>query len=190
MSKRLIIVAVAVSLGVTACSSAPTPKRVADDALAAMGGGDKVRAVHTITMKGGSGTRLRLGQTRHVGDPEEPVPTLKNVVEIADLATGRASLDYELTNGDFTQHRHEILTKKDDKPLGIEIVPMRPIIATSPTGLFSWGTQNSPEFLLRRNIVSIMLAAADSAPGSEPAKEKSFEGKKAKAVPAKTKDGN
>jgi hypothetical protein len=39
------------------------------------------------------------------------------------------------------------------KPVGIEIVGTRPIIATSPGGLFSWGTQNSPEFLLRRNAV-------------------------------------
>jgi glyoxylase-like metal-dependent hydrolase (beta-lactamase superfamily II) len=189
MSKQSLVLAVAASCGLTACSSAPTPKRVADDALAAMGGADKVKAVHTITMKGGSGTRLRLGQSRHAGDPEEPAPALKNVVEIADLANGRASLDYELTNGAFTQHRHEILTKKDGKPVGVEIIPMRPIIATSPSGLFSWGTQNSPEFLLRRNAVTIALVAAESAPDGQAAEDKTFDGKMAKAVAVKTKAG-
>ena len=131
---RSLVLAVVASCGLTACSSAPTPKRVADDALAAMGGADKVKAVQTITMKGGSGTRLRLGQTRHVGDPEEPVPTLKNVVEIADLANGRASLDYELTSGDFTQHRHEILTKKDGKEIEVNIEPrVIPAIMARPS---------------------------------------------------------
>src|SRR5262249_37514895 len=100
--------AVVAALWVTACGSPPTLKRVVDEALTAMGGADKVKGIQTITWRGGAGTRLRLGQTRHVGDPEEPVPTLRNVVEIADLAGGRASLDYELTNGDFVQHRHEI----------------------------------------------------------------------------------
>ena len=123
----------AAALWLTACSSPRTPKGVAADAVAAMGG-DKLKAVQTLIMKDGSGTRLRLGQTRHVGDPEEPVPALRNVTEIADLANGRASLDYELTNGDFTQHRHEVLTKKEGKPVGIEIIPNRPIIATSPSG--------------------------------------------------------
>src|SRR5262245_48276676 len=159
---RSILPALVFCTFTAACSGPPSPRSVANDALAALGGKDKLQAVKTLVMKGGTGTRLRLGQTRHVLDPETP-GELKNVVEIADLSGGRASLDYELKNGDFTQHRHEVLTKRNDKPVGIEIIPMRPIIATSPTGLFSWGTQNSPEFVLRRNIVTIALATADSA---------------------------
>jgi hypothetical protein len=89
---------------------------------------------------------------------------------------GRASMDYELTNGDFTQHRHEVLTRRGDTPVGIEYVGTRPVIATSPGGLFSWGSQNNPEFLLRRNIVSIALAAAASASDSQPAEEKELGG--------------
>lgn len=151
------------AIGIAACSSAaPTPKSLSVDALTAMGGADKLRSIQTITMKSGSGSRTRLQQTVHVGDPEVP-GTLKNVVEIIDLAGGRASLDYELTSGEFTQHRHEVLTSRGGKPVGLDYVGMRPVVATSPGGLFSWGTQNSPEVSLRRNLVSILLAAADSA---------------------------
>jgi hypothetical protein len=55
--------------------------------------------------------------------------------------------------GDFGQHRQEVLTKKDGKGVGLENVAGRPLAVTSPSGLFSWGTQNSPEFLLKRNVV-------------------------------------
>ena len=124
---------------------------------------------------------------------ESPAPELSNVTETADLVNGRASLDYELKNGDFTQHRHEILTRRGDSPsappVGIEIVGTRPIVATSPGGLFSWGTQNSPEFLLRRNIVTVALAAADSMSDSEPAQDKELDGRMLKFGTAKTRDG-
>ena len=187
MGRRLMVLALAAS-GLTACSSPPTARQTAQDAVTAMGGREKLQAVQTIVMKSGTGTRMRLGQLHKVGDTETPAQ-LKNVVEIADLADGRASLDYELKNGDFTQHRHEILTKRGDKPVGIEIIPMRPVIATSPSGLFSWGTQNSPEFLLRRNVVTIALMAADSASPAEPAADKEFNGRMARSATAKTKGG-
>src|SRR5262245_31525701 len=103
-----------------------------------MGGQEKLQAIQTITMKDGTGTRFSLNQTMKAGDPEEPAQ-LKNVVETLDLSNGLASLDYELTEGAFMQHRHEILTKRGEgagaKPVGIEIVPMRPIVATSVGGL-------------------------------------------------------
>jgi len=170
------------------CSSAPSQRRLAQDAAAAMGGVEKLQAVTTLSMKGGTGTRLRLGQTVKASDAESPAE-LKNVVEIVDLAQGRASLDYELQLGSFGMHRHEILTKSGGKPVGIEIVGTRPIIATSPGGLFSWGTQNSPEFLLKRNIVSIALAGVESASDSQPAEDKSLNGQMYKFAAAKTKDG-
>jgi glyoxylase-like metal-dependent hydrolase (beta-lactamase superfamily II) len=62
-------------------------------------------------------------------------------------------------------------------------------VATSPTGLFSWGTQNSPAFLLRRNVVTIALAVADSAPAAPPAADKAFNGQVVKAVKVKTSSG-
>ena len=62
-------------------------------------------------------------------------------------------------------------------------------MATSPGGLFSWGTQNSPEFLLRRNIVTVALAAADSMSDSEPAQDKELDGRMLEFGMAKTRDG-
>ncbi len=116
---------------------------------------------------------------------------MKNVAEIVDLANGLASLDYEITIGDFTQHRREVLTARarGGNPVGLDYVGMRPVVATSPGGLFSWGTQNSPAVSLRRNLVGILLAAADSASDAQPAEDKTFDGKMMKLVTAKTKSG-
>jgi glyoxylase-like metal-dependent hydrolase (beta-lactamase superfamily II) len=185
MHARSLVAAAAIFAG--ACSSAPTGKGLVADAVMAMGG-DKLKAVQTITMSGGSGTRTRLQEQRRVTDPEEP-GTLKNVVEIVDVAGGRASLDYAVTEGGFMQHRHEVLTTRGGKPVGIEYVDTRPVVATSPGGLFSWGTQNSPEITLHRNIVAILLDAAGSAPDTAP-EDSTFAGKMTKHTTAKTKTGD
>jgi hypothetical protein len=153
-----------------------------------MGGTEKLSAIKNITMKGGMGTRLRLGQMVKALDQEAP-GQLNNVVDTVDLANGRASLDYELDNRGFMQHRHEVLTRLEGKPVGIEIVGTRPIIATTPGGLFSWGTQDSPDFLLRRNVVSIALAAAESASDTEQVQDKDISGKMYKYANVKTKSG-
>ena len=184
---RLAALAIVI-IGLPACSTTPTPKSLVQDAVAAMGGTDKLKAIQTVVMKGGAGTRLRLGQTPRVGAPET-AGELKDVVEILDLAGGRASLDYQLSNGDFVQHRHEILTKKNGKSVGIEIVPMRPIVAMSPGGLFSWGTQNSPEMSLRRNIVTILLAAAASATDTQAAEDRALNSRTYKYGAARTVAG-
>ena len=184
---RFTVVAFAV-FALSACSSTPTPRKLAQDAVAAMGGMEKLQSIKTLSMNGGTGTRLKMGQMVKATDQENP-GQLKNVVDIVDIANGRASLDYELENGGFMQHRHEILTKLSGKPVGIEIVGTRLIIATSPGGLFSWGTQNSPEFLLRRNPVTIALAAAESASDSQPAQDKELNGKMYKFASGKTKEG-
>ena len=107
-----------------------------------MGGAERLQGVRTLTMKGGVGTRHRLGQTVKVSDPETAA-TLKNVTETLDRTNNRAALDYELQLGPFGQHRREILTKKNDRPVGLEDVAGRPLAVMSPSGLFSWGTQNS-----------------------------------------------
>jgi glyoxylase-like metal-dependent hydrolase (beta-lactamase superfamily II) len=185
MHARFLVALAAIFAG--ACSAAPTGKSAVADALTAMGG-DKVKAVQTISMKGGSGTRTRLQEQRRVTDPEEPA-TLKNVVEIVDVAGGRASLDYEVNEGGFIQHRHEVLTTRGGKPVGVEYVDMRPVIATSPGGLFSWGTQNSPEITLHRNILAILMDAAGSAPDAAP-DDSTFAGKMTKHTTAKTKNGD
>lgn len=169
------------------CSVSPTGKTVVNDAIAAMGG-DKLKAAQTIAMTGGTGTRTRLQEQRHVTDAEDAA-TLKNVTEIVDLAGGRASLDYEFNEGGFGQHRREVLTSRNNKAVGIEYVDMRPVVATSPGGLFSWGTQNSPEITLRRNIVSILLDAAGSAPDTA-ADDRTFNGVMTKHTDATTRSGD
>jgi glyoxylase-like metal-dependent hydrolase (beta-lactamase superfamily II) len=160
MSAARSFVIAGLVLCVAGCSSTPTARQLGQDALTAMGGADAVRGVTNVTMKGGVGTRLRHGQTVKVGDAEPPA-TLKNVTETLDRANGRAALDYELQIGAFGQHRREVLTKKNDRPVGLEDVAGRPLAVMSPSGLFSWGTQNSPEFLLKRNPIVVALAVSD-----------------------------
>ena len=143
-----------------ACSSPPGTADLAQDALTAMGGAERVRAIRTVQFRDGTGTRFRVGQTVKVGEAEEPT-TLSMVVETTDLANGRASLNYALAmKGGFSQQRHEVLTTKDGRGVGLEYVMGRPLAVMSPSGLFSWGTQNSPEISLRRNIITVLLAAA------------------------------
>ena len=85
---------------------------------------------------------------------------LKNVTETLDRVNNRAALDYEMQIGAFGQHRREILTKTaDGRAVGLEDVAGRPLAVMSPSGLFSWGTQNHPEFLLKRNVIAVALAA-------------------------------
>jgi len=176
--RQLVIASMALLAG--ACSSAPTSRGLAQDAVTAMGGAEQLRGVRTLVMRGGTGTRNRVGQTVHVGDPDR-TGQLRNVIETLDLAGGRAALDYQFENDGFMQHRQEVLTKKGDALVGLENVAGRPLAAMSPSGLFSWGSQNSPEFLLRRNVITVALAAAESAP-EEPPQDKSFNGRTLKAA--------
>jgi glyoxylase-like metal-dependent hydrolase (beta-lactamase superfamily II) len=186
MSIARALAIVAITVGLTACSSAPTARQLGQDAIAAMGGIDRVQGVKTLTMNGGVGTRFRHGQTVKVGDVE-PAGMLKNVVETLDRETERAALDYELQIGPFGQHRREILTKFNGRPIGLEDVAGRPLAVMSPSGLFSWGTQNHPEFLLKRNVIAVALAASglpDDAP-----QDKTFEGRTLKSAVAKLPSG-
>ena len=155
---RTIALSVA-ALWLVGCSAA-AQRQLAQNAVTAMGGADKLKAIQTLTMSGGAGTRTRVGQAKTATGPDQ-VGEMSNDIEILDLANGRAAYDYDLKVGDFMQHRHEVLTKAGEggagKPLGIESIE-GVTFATTPAGLFSWGTQNSPEWLLRRHAVSIVLA--------------------------------
>jgi glyoxylase-like metal-dependent hydrolase (beta-lactamase superfamily II) len=183
-----------IALAVTAfwlagCSSV-SQRQLAQDALTAMGGADKVMAIQTLSMTGGKGTRTKVGQPM-TADGKDQVGQLANDVEVLDLANGRAYSDYEITVGTFMQHRHEVLTKTEGaggKPVGIESID-GVTFATTPGGLFSWGTQNSPEWMLKRNPVSIVLGAAESASAADAAQEESFDGKMMKHAHAKTHEG-
>jgi glyoxylase-like metal-dependent hydrolase (beta-lactamase superfamily II) len=152
-----------------------------------MGGVDKVEAIKVLTMKDGAGTRDQLLEPRHVGEAEPPAK-LSKVTEIVDLADGRASLHYVIDNAGFMQDRHEVMTKRGGKLVGLDYVGMRPVVATSVDGLFSWGTQNNPEITLRRSLVPILLAAADSTSAGA-ASDETFAGKMAKHVHVPTKSG-
>lgn len=161
------LAAVATVLLLPACATAPTGRGLAQDAVAAMGGLEQLRRVETLVMSGGKGTRNRLGQSVRVTDADDTAQ-LADVVETLDLAEGRAALDYQVSLGGFMQHRQEVLTKRDGRLVGLENVAGRPLAVVSPDGLFSWGSQNSPEFLLRRNAISVAIAAATTAPADPP----------------------
>jgi glyoxylase-like metal-dependent hydrolase (beta-lactamase superfamily II) len=163
MSTVRLLTPATMAVALAACSATPRTPQLAQEAVAAMGSADRLRGIHTLVMKGGEGTRLRLGQGVRIGD-QEVASMLTGVVETLDLANGRAALDYTLrAPGGFSQHRQEVLTKKGGRAVGLENVAGRPLAIMSPSGLFSWGSQNSPEFLLRRNVVTILLAAVDAA---------------------------
>src|SRR5262245_33732388 len=54
MTSRLVsLLSVVLVVGAAACS-APTAKSLSDEAMAAMGGADKVKAIKTVTMKDGA----------------------------------------------------------------------------------------------------------------------------------------
>jgi len=183
-SRFVALLSAGIAVGAAACS-APTARSLSDEAMAAMGGADKVKAIKTITMKDGAGTREQLLEPRHVGEAEPPA-TLSKVTEIVDLASGRASLHYIIDNAGFMQDRHEVMTTRGGKLVGLDFVGMRPVVATSVDGLFSWGTQNNPEITLRRSLVPILLAAAESTAG---AGDENFAGRNARHVHVTMKSG-
>ncbi len=186
MSIVRALTAVGLAALLAGCSSAPTARQLGQDAVNAMGGEERVRGVNTLSMKGGVGTRFRHGQTVKVTDAEPPA-MLKNVNEIVDRVNQRAALDYELQIGPFGQHRREILTTFNGRPVGLEDVAGRPLAVMSSSGLFSWGTQNHPEFLLRRNVIDVALAAAASA--DEPPVDKTFGSRTLKSGVARLASG-
>ena len=125
MSMWIRTIAISVTaLWLVGCSSV-AQRQLAQDAVTAMGGADKLMAIQTLTMSGGTGTRTKVGQAMTATGPDQ-VGELSNDVETLDLTNGRAAFDYDIKVGDFTQHRHEVLTKfgegADGKPIGIESI--------------------------------------------------------------------
>ncbi len=170
----------------TACSPAGAPSgrgtpgprtaaELAQGVVDAMGGRAALEGIETIVRKG-SGTRTRMGQIPETGGVD-PTGELEGVTETIDLANGRAAFDYDIVNGGFMQHRTEVFTSFEGKPVGWATGPGRPDIVTSPNGIFSWATQNSPELLLRRNVITVALAAAATAAATEPVERREFGGK-------------
>lgn len=126
--------------------------------LDTMGGPAALQGVETLVQKG-NGFRLHLGQIPATGAPE-PRGELRDLTETIDLRNRRAAFDNIVMMPDgFMQHRTEAYTTWQGQPLGWGTTEGRPNLVTSVNGLFSWATHNSPEILLRRNPVTIALAA-------------------------------
>src|SRR5688572_24141424 len=85
-------------------------RQMAQDAVTAMGGAEKLMAIQTLIMSGGTGTRTKVGQAMTATGMDQTAQ-LTNNVEVLDLTNSRAAYDYDLKVGDFSQHRHEVLTK-------------------------------------------------------------------------------
>jgi glyoxylase-like metal-dependent hydrolase (beta-lactamase superfamily II) len=162
------------SSAATSGAAAPSAAELADGLLAAMGGRAALEAVDTLVLRG-EGTRTRMGQIAVTGG-EDPMGSLAAVTETIDLSVGRAAFDYDVVIGEFMMHRTEVLTSFEGEPVGWNTGPDRPNIAVSPNGLFSWAAQNTPEMLLRRNVISVALAAANTASAEQAAAERAFNG--------------
>ena len=172
---RLCAVLVTTALFLGACSTPPpSTADLAANMIEAMGGTTALQSVEVIAFYG-DGTRTRLGQIPETGG-DDPIATLEGVTELIDLANERAALDNTIINGGFTQHRTEVLTTHNGEPVAWGSTVGRPNMASTPNGLFSWATYNSPEWLLRRNIITVALWTADSASDAEEAEEREFNG--------------
>lgn len=141
----------------------PLLTELATAMLDSMGGQAQLEGLASLTMKG-SGTRRHLGQVPATG-AVDPAGTLSNLTEVIDFTNGSAGMDYVIQTGpDFTQHRTEAYTLYEGTRLGWGTTEGRPNVVTSANGLFSWAVHNSPEWLLRRNPVSVALSIGDAAP--------------------------
>lgn len=166
----------AICLLLTSCFGAPPATReLAERMLEAMGGRGTLVRVDTLVLHG-AGTRTRMGQITVTGG-DDPTGRINDVTETIDLANGRAAIDNEIANGDFRQRRTEVYTTHRGEPIGWGTTAGRPNTASSPNGLFSWATQNTPEMLLRRNIVIVAIHAADTAPADRTAEMRRFAGR-------------
>ncbi len=85
MTSRCVLVLIA--LVATACSSAPPERRIVDDAAAALGGADRVRALTGLEITG-SGPAPNAGQNR-MPDDELPVWQVSEHTRSIDLANNR-----------------------------------------------------------------------------------------------------
>jgi hypothetical protein len=82
-----VIAFVVATLFVAACGSPPAERRIVDDAAAALGGADRLRALKTITIEG-SATAPNAGQNR-MPDDELPVWKVTEYSRAIDLVNGR-----------------------------------------------------------------------------------------------------
>src|SRR5215510_14055650 len=82
-----IVAFIITTVFIGACSSTPPERKIIDEAAAALGGADKIRALKTL-MIDGSGTAPNAGQNRMPND-ELPVWKVSEYSRTIDLANGR-----------------------------------------------------------------------------------------------------
>lgn len=146
---------------VAQATSGPAAAELSAALHTAMGGKAALQAVQVLVMQG-SGVRNHLGQIGVTGG-DDPEATLSDHIETIDFVNGHAAIDNQVTAGEgFAQHRTEAYTTWKGQRLGWGTTEGRPNIVTSTNGLFSWASHNSPDILLRRNPITIALAAANA----------------------------
>jgi len=89
MSRIYAVFVVGVFIG--ACASTPPERKVIEDAAAALGGAERIRALKTLTIKG-SGSAPNAGQNRMPND-ELPIWKVTEYTRSIDLANGRTRVE-------------------------------------------------------------------------------------------------
>jgi glyoxylase-like metal-dependent hydrolase (beta-lactamase superfamily II) len=173
-SQRCFLIGLAAAL-LSACGTAPNTAELAADMAAGMGGSSALENISSVVLRG-HGSRTRMGQIPATG-AADPTGELIDLTETIDLAGARAAFDYGIVNGDFTQRRTEVYTRYRDRPVAWATTEGRANSVTSPNGLFSWATQNSPETLLRRNVITVALAALATASSEQIAETRELDGR-------------
>jgi hypothetical protein len=111
MSRRARFAAiVTVLFVVTACSSAPPERRLVDEAAAALGGADRIRALRSIAVEG-EGDAPNIGQNR-MPDSELPNWKVTGYRRVTDLAGDRTDVTQTRTAqfqfaGGLVQRQHQ-----------------------------------------------------------------------------------
>lgn len=153
----------------TQAVAAPLPEtgELVNAMLDTLGGREALEQVRVLVQKGG-GMRRHFGQIPATGAPEPP-GMLTGLVETIDLANDRAAFDNSVQiGGGFAQHRTEVYTTHQGQHLGWATTEGRPNHVTSVNGLFSWATHDTPEMLLRRNVITVALSALTAQPAVVP----------------------
>ena len=146
----------------------PTNGEIVARLLERHGGEAAIAAVDGLIQRG-SGTRQHFGQIP-ITDGEDPQGYLTELVEVIDLANGQAAFDnaVQIGEGGMPQQRHEVLMNYRGEKIGWGTTGGRPNHVTTTNGLFSWASHNSPEWLLRRNVVTMLRAVENVDPDRRP----------------------
>ena len=178
MSTRSFVILVGFSL-LAGCSGPGTAEEIVATAIAAQGGQAQLEAVNSIVRRG-SGTGAMVGQ---VPTPDAPTPSaeLTNYTEAIDFVNGRTMVDYDLTFGEFQQHRREVLTDygsgADALTVGYQMANDQGAVV-SPNALFSFATPyHTPQLASARDPITVLFrASVDTESSMQVVLEREFNG--------------